>query len=85
MADLRESGSIEQDADVVVLLHREDAFNPDTEKKGQAEVILAKQRNGPVGDVALTFIRELTRFQDFTPDIANFPVEASGGFDDTPF
>jgi replicative DNA helicase len=85
MADLRESGSIEQDADVVALLHREDAFNPDSDKKGQAELILAKQRNGPVGDVALTFIKELTRFQDFAPDIANFPVEASGGFDDNPF
>ena len=41
--------------------------------------------NGPVGDVDLTFIKELTRFQDFTPEIGNFPVEASGGFDDNPF
>jgi replicative DNA helicase len=64
MADLRESGSIEQDADVVALLHREDAFNPDSEKKGEAELILAKQRNGPVGDIKLTFVKELTLFRD---------------------
>jgi len=85
MADLRESGSIEQDADVVVLLHREDAFDPDSEKKGQAEVILAKQRNGPVGDITLTFRKELTRFENFRSEITNFPIEAAGGFDESPF
>ncbi len=72
MSDLRESGSIEQDADVVAMLHREDAFNPDTEKKGEAELILCKQRNGPVGDVKLTFIKELTRFQDYAAEIGAF-------------
>jgi replicative DNA helicase len=91
MADLRESGSIEQDADVVVLLHREDAFDPESDKKGQAEVILAKQRNGPVGDVKLTFIKELTRFEDFAAEMAAFGdaevagMMGDGGGSDNPF
>jgi replicative DNA helicase len=84
MADLRESGSIEQDADMVVLLHREDAFDADSEKKGQAEVIIAKQRNGPVGDVTLAFRKELTRFENFRAGGGDFPVEA-GSFEDNPF
>jgi replicative DNA helicase len=63
MSDLRESGSIEQDADVVTLLHRDDAY--DSEKNpGVAEVIVAKQRNGPVGEVKLSFLREFTRFEN---------------------
>ncbi len=62
LSDLRESGAIEQDADVVVLLLREDYYNPDTEKKGIAEAIIAKQRNGPVGSVFLGFIKEYMKF-----------------------
>lgn len=64
LSDLRESGAIEQDADVVVLLLREEYYNPTEENKGKAEVIIAKQRNGPVGSINLTFIREYTRFEN---------------------
>lgn len=64
LSDLRESGAIEQDADLVVLLLREEYYTPTEENKGVAEVIIAKQRNGPVGSVKLTFINEYTRFAD---------------------
>ena len=64
LSDLRESGAIEQDADVVILLLREGYYNPTEENKGLAEIILAKQRNGPVGSVRLTFINEYTRFEN---------------------
>ncbi len=64
LSDLRESGAIEQDADVVVLLLREEYYNPTDENRGKAEVIIAKQRNGPVGSIQLTFIREYTRFEN---------------------
>jgi replicative DNA helicase len=65
LSDLRESGAIEQDADVVVLLLREEYYKPDDmDLRGKAEVIIAKQRNGPVGSVNLTFIREYTRFEN---------------------
>ncbi len=64
LSDLRESGAIEQDADVVVLLLREEYYNPTEENKGKAEVIIAKQRNGPVGKIHLTFIHEYTRFEN---------------------
>jgi len=64
LSDLRESGAIEQDADMVVLLLREEYYNPTEENRGKAEIIIAKQRNGPVGSVFLTFIREYTRFEN---------------------
>lgn len=64
LSDLRESGAIEQDADVVVLLLREEYYNPTPENQGVAEVIIAKQRNGPVGSLNLAFIREYTRFEN---------------------
>jgi replicative DNA helicase len=63
LSDLRESGAIEQDADVVLLLFREDYYNLTDENKGIAEVIIAKQRNGPTGTVKLAFISEYTRFE----------------------
>ena len=67
LSDLRESGAIEQDADVVLLLLREEYYNPNIEdKKGLAEVIIAKQRNGPVGTLNLTFISEYTRFENLS-------------------
>ncbi|MDA8097740.1 MAG: replicative DNA helicase [Clostridia bacterium] len=62
MSDLRESGSLEQDADVVVFIYREDYYNVDTEEKGIAELVVAKQRNGPTGTVKLAFLKEFTRF-----------------------
>lgn len=66
LSDLRESGAIEQDADVVVLLLREEYYNPTPENRGIAELIIAKQRNGPVGSFNLAFIKEYTRFENLT-------------------
>jgi replicative DNA helicase len=63
LSDLRESGAIEQDADVVLMLFREDYYTPNEENKGTAEIIIAKQRNGPTGTVKLAFIKEYTRFE----------------------
>ncbi len=65
MSDLRESGSIEQDADVVAFIYREDYYKETEENKGLAELILAKQRNGPTGTVKLAFLREFTRFENY--------------------
>ena len=62
LSDLRESGAIEQDADVVMFLYREDYYNKDTERKGIADVIIAKQRNGPLGDIELAWLPEYTKF-----------------------
>jgi len=68
MSDLRESGAIEQDADLILLLYREEYYQPDKEEaKGKAEVIIAKQRNGPTGSVDLAFIGEQLRFEDLSP------------------
>ncbi|MBP7164014.1 MAG: replicative DNA helicase, partial [Candidatus Omnitrophica bacterium] len=64
LSDLRESGAIEQDADLVCLLMREEYYNPTEENKGIAEIIIAKQRNGPVGTIKLSFIKEYMRFEN---------------------
>lgn len=64
LSDLRESGAIEQDADLVILIYREDYYNPNTSKKNIAEVIVAKQRNGPVGTVELLFQKDFARFEN---------------------
>ncbi len=64
LSDLRESGSIEQDADIVMFLHREETFDPDTDRKGIGDLIIAKHRNGPTGQVELAFIKEQARYRD---------------------
>ena len=64
LSDLRESGAIEQDADVVMFLYRDDYYNKESEKKGIAEVIIAKQRNGSIGTVSLAWIAQLTKFEN---------------------
>jgi replicative DNA helicase len=68
LSDLRESGAIEQDADLVIFIYREEMYKPDKEEvKGQAEVIIGKHRNGPVGTVRMAFLNEFTRFENLAP------------------
>jgi replicative DNA helicase len=64
LSDLRESGSIEQDADLVLFIYREDMINPTEENNGLAELIIGKQRNGPIGSIQLAFSRQFTRFDN---------------------
>jgi replicative DNA helicase len=66
LSDLRESGAIEQDADIVMFIYRDEYYNPDTDHKNTAEVIVAKHRNGPIGTVKLYFNKDITRFQNLS-------------------
>ena len=74
MSDLRESGAIEQDADLIVFIYREEVYNQDTPRKGIADITIAKQRNGPIGDFPLTFVGRYTKFENWVPDTyGDFP------------
>ena len=64
LSDLRDSGGIEQDADVVAFIYRDEVYKPSEDNQGLAEVIIAKQRNGPTGAVKLAFLKQFTRFED---------------------
>lgn len=77
LSDLRDSGSIEQDADVVMFVYREIVYKPDTAEPGKAQIIIAKQRNGPTDDVNLTFLRECTKFVPYSPAM---PGETEPGY-----
>ncbi len=64
LSDLRESGAIEQDADVVLFIYRDEVYNRDSPEKGTAEIIVGKQRNGPIGECKMAFSQSYTRFLD---------------------
>jgi replicative DNA helicase len=81
LSDLRESGSIEQDADVVMFIYRDEYYNRESERLGEADVIVAKHRNGPIGEVALTFLPKYPKFANLYRERAAEPMPpaADGG------
>jgi replicative DNA helicase len=75
-SDLRESGAIEQDADLIMMIYREEVYDKNSTRKGIADIIITKQRNGEIGEIQLTFLGKYTKFENFVPEAA---------YDDAPF
>ncbi len=77
MSDLRESGAIEQDADLIVFIYRDEVYNEDSPDQGTAEIIVSKQRNGPIFKTRLTFLGQFTRFENYVPEFSNYAPDIS--------
>ena len=75
MADLRDSGAIEQDADLILFIYRDKVYNKETDVGNMSEEIIAKQRNGPIGKIPLSFLESFTRFENFSGKIDDFPSD----------
>jgi replicative DNA helicase len=84
LSDLRDSGAIEQDADVIIFIYREEQVDKETDKKGMADVMIAKQRNGPTGDIRLAFREKYTRFENYIDNPMQIDDSPVVGIDDSP-
>jgi replicative DNA helicase len=79
LSDLRESGQVEQDADVVMFVYREEYYDKESERLGEADILVAKHRNGPIGEISLTFLSKYPRFANLYRERATEPAPAGDG------